>query len=124
MSLSNPDLENDPTFLYGFKRIDYIFIIPTLVELALKAGHRQPHQHVISDHKVVYTQFIADDLIGIKTIYKSNASYIKLRIGHMDIVHIYIDRLEEIYTKHTILERVDAIYTLIIRANRLHPQDK
>ena len=62
VSLLNLDLKLHPTYLWGSKRIDYIFVMPALAEVALKAGHHQFHQHFISDHKGVYIQFRADDL--------------------------------------------------------------
>ena len=45
VSLLNPDLEKDPTYLWGSKRIDYIFVTPVLAEVALKAEHHQFHQY-------------------------------------------------------------------------------
>ena len=43
-----------PSYLYGYKRIDYTFVSPTLAEFTIKAGHHQFHQHFITDHKRVY----------------------------------------------------------------------
>ena len=39
VSLPNPDLEEDPTYLWGTKMIDYIFMTQALAEVALKVGH-------------------------------------------------------------------------------------
>lgn len=57
VALLNPDIETDPTYLYGSKRINYIFTTPALAEIAIKAGHHHFHQHIISDHKGVYLHF-------------------------------------------------------------------
>ena len=68
VALLNPDIEQDPTYLYGSKRIDYIFTTYVLAEIALKAGHHHFHQHIISDHKGVYLHFQANGLFDIFTM--------------------------------------------------------
>ena len=65
VALLNPDIETDPTYLYGSKRIDYIFTTPALAEISIKTGHHRFHQHIISDHKGVYLHFRASDLFDI-----------------------------------------------------------
>ena len=54
IALMNPDLDNNPTYLRGSKRIGCIFISPALAEVAVKAGHHQFNQHFVSDHKSIY----------------------------------------------------------------------
>ena len=105
VSLLNPDLMEDPTYLWGSKRIDYILVSPPLAELALKAGHHQYHQHFISDHKGVYIQFNAGDIFDTATVDKSHASYRRLRMGRRDIVERYVTRLVRLYKEHHIWER-------------------
>ena len=62
VALMNPSQMDDATYLYGKKRIDYIFITPALTAMAVKAGHHQFDQHFVSDHKGVYIKFRAGDL--------------------------------------------------------------
>lgn len=38
VAILNPDIELDPTYLYGHKRVDYLFTIPTLFELDNEGG--------------------------------------------------------------------------------------
>jgi len=124
VSLLNPDLESDPTYLWGSKRIDYIFVTPSLAEVALKAGHHQFHQHFITDHKGVFIQFRAQDLSDTQFIDKSHNSYRRLRLGRRDIVKRYIDKLEELYEGHKILERSEALQGKIIHAHELNDEVK
>ena len=98
VSLLNPNLEEDSTYFYGSKWIYFIFMTPTLVEMALKASCHQFHQHFISDYKGVYVQFSVDKLFDTHIKDKRHASYMKLKIGRRNIVQKYIDRLEELYT--------------------------
>ena len=51
VALVNPGVEKDLTYIYGRKRIDYIFTSPALAAVAIKGGDHQFHQHIISDHK-------------------------------------------------------------------------
>jgi len=75
VSLLNPGLMEDPAYLYGSKRIDYICVTPTLAESPLKARHHQFHQYFITNHKGVYLQFHAGDLFDTSTMDQSCASY-------------------------------------------------
>ena len=94
----------DPACLYE-KRINYIFTIPTLVELAIKGGRHHFHQRIIFNQKGLYLHFRAKYLYKNQMIYKSRASYILFRIEHRDIVEKYIKNLQELYTEQKILER-------------------
>ena len=51
ISILNPDIETKPTYLYGTKRINYIFTTDALAEIPIKGGHHAFHQHILSDHK-------------------------------------------------------------------------
>ena len=51
VSLLNPDLNRDKTYIYGTTCIYYITISLILAESLLKAGHHQFHQHLIFNHK-------------------------------------------------------------------------
>ena len=53
ISLLNPEIEKDSTYLWGPKVL-ITFLNPSLIEAALKAGHHDFRQNVISDHKGVY----------------------------------------------------------------------
>ena len=79
-------MENDPIYLWGSKRIDYILMSPALAEVAVKAGHHHFNQHFISNHKEVYIQFKVDDLFDVDLMDKSNESYRRLKLGRHDIV--------------------------------------
>ena len=107
ISLLNPDLHSDPTYLWGKKRIDYILISPSLAEVAVKAGHHTYHQHFISDHKGLYIQFKASDLFDTATMDKSHAAYRRLRMGRRDIVDRYITHLKGLYKTHDIWNKAE-----------------
>ena len=109
VSLLNPDMEENPTYLWGNNRINYIFISPALAEVALKAGHHQFHQHFTTDHKGVYLRFRADDLFATELMDKTHTSYRRLRLGRRDIMERYVGILEHLYKEHKILERTQAI---------------
>ena len=64
ITVLNPDLTNDKTYIDGNKRIDHIFLSPNLANIAIRAGHHQFHQYVISDHKGVYVHFRTSELFG------------------------------------------------------------
>ena len=74
ISLLNPELHYDPTYLWGKKRIDYIFISPSLADVAVKAGHHNYYQHFISDHKGIYIQFNTSYLFDTATMGRSRAA--------------------------------------------------
>ena len=114
ISLLNPDLEENPTYLWEVKRLDYIFMTSGLAEVALKAGHHQFHQHFVSDHKGAYLQFRASGFFDIELMDKSHVSYRILRLGRSDIVEKYIEQLEQLYEEHRILERAEALASEII----------
>ena len=92
--LLNPAQTNEATYMYVTKLIDYIFITPALLAMAVKAGYHQFDQHFVSDHKGVYLQFLTEDLFERKLMDRSHESYRRLRLGQRDIVEIYITRLE------------------------------
>ena len=124
ISLLNPDLNKDPTYLWGSKRIDYILISPPLAEMAVKAGHHNFNQHFISDHKGIYIQFKAGDLFETSTMDRSHASYRRLRMGRRDIVKRYIMRLEELYKEHRIWQRAEQLASLVLQAPNAGIQEK
>ena len=103
----NPDLHSDSTYLWGTKMIDYIFIYPSLAEVAFKAGHHNYNQHFVSDHKGLYIQFKVSDLFDTATMDRSHASYRRLRIGRRDIVQRYISHLKDLYKNHDIWDRAE-----------------
>ena len=47
----DPLLAQSPTYLHSRKRLDYILLSPHLAEIAIKAGHHQFHQYMVSGHK-------------------------------------------------------------------------
>ena len=109
ISLLDLDKHDDPTYLWGKKRIDYILISPALAELAVKAGHHQFNQHFISDHKGIYLQFHAKDIFDTATMDKSRASYRRLQISRRDIVLRYVSHLEQLYKVHYIWQRAEKL---------------
>ena len=74
ISLLNLELNNDPTYLWGSKRIDYILISPRLVELPVKAEHHHFNHQFISDHNGIYIQFKAADIFDTATMDRSHVS--------------------------------------------------
>ena len=62
VEMLSPDLVGDQTYLWGRKRLDYIFLSHGVAGAAVKAGHHHFHQYVVSDHKGVYAHFVAQDL--------------------------------------------------------------
>ena len=100
ISLLNPDLYSEPTYLCGTKRIDYIFISPSLVEVVVKAGHHNYNQHFVSDHKGLYTQVEASDFFDTATMDRSHASYKRMRMGRRDKAERYISHLKDLYKNH------------------------
>ena len=116
ISLLNSDLQSDPTYLWGTKRIDCILIYPTLAEVAVKAGHYNYNQHFISDHKGLYIQFKAGDLFDTATMDRSHAAYRRLRIGRRDIVVRYISYLTALYREHRIWVRAEHLAQKVLTA--------
>ena len=86
VALLNPDIENDPTYLYGTKRIDYIFTTPLLAETSIKGEQHQFHQYIVGDHKGVHIYFKVPDLSDTSTMGKIHAVYRRLPIGRRGIV--------------------------------------
>ena len=99
--LIGPDIHEDPTYLWGSKRIDNILIPPTLAEIAVKAGHHQFNQHFISDHKGGYLQFYVKDIFDTSTMDRRHASYRRLRMNRKDTTHQYISHLEGLYKENS-----------------------
>ena len=93
ISLLDPELNNDPTYLWSSKRIDYISISLTLAGLAVKAGRHHFNQHFISDHKVIYIQFKAADISDTATIDRSHESYRQLLMSRRDMVGRYVSHV-------------------------------
>ena len=116
VALLNPLYRERPYLHDWRKRIDYIFTTQALAGVALKGGHHQFHQHVISDHKGLYLHFNVRDLFDSNTCDTSHASYRKLWMGRRDIVKKYIACLEKLYRDHRILERAETIVQNIQQA--------
>ena len=57
-----PDLQNDATYLWGSKRLDYILVSNGVLDAAVDAGHHPFPQYIVSDHKGVYVHFAANQL--------------------------------------------------------------
>ena len=100
MALLNPDLEQDPTYLWGSKRIDLVLVSSALAGVAVKAGHHNFNQHFVSDHKGIFIQFKAADIFDTSTMDKSHVSYRRLRMGGRDIVEKCITHLVGLYQEH------------------------
>ena len=86
----DPLLAQSPTYLHSSKRLDYIILSPHLAEIAIKEGHHQFHQYMVSDHKGVYVHFRAEDLFDTETMDRSQLAYRRLRLCRRDIVEKYI----------------------------------
>ena len=54
VSLVEPALKDDPTYLWGSRRLDYVLITPGLQSALVKGGHHPFHQHLVTDHKGVF----------------------------------------------------------------------
>ena len=120
----DPELNNDPTYLWGSKWIDYILIFHTLAELVVKAGHHHFNEHFISDHKGIYIQFKEVDIFDIATMDRSYASYRRMRMSRRDIVRIYISHLEALYKEHSIWKMGEKLARRVITASSTPLQDK
>ena len=110
IALLNPDIEGDPTHMYGSKQIDYISISPALAEIVTKGGHHHSHQNIIRDHRGVHLYFRVQDLFDSNTFDKYQALYRRLRMARSNIITKCITRLQALYMKHNILERTTQIY--------------
>ena len=124
MALLNPDLEQDPTYLWGSKRIDLVLVSPALAGVAVKAGHHNFNQHFVSDHKGIFIQFKAADIFDTATMDKSHASYRRLRMGRRDIVDKYITHLVGLYQEHHVWTRAEKLATRMIAASSESVTDK
>ena len=107
VSLLNPDMEEESTYLWETKRIEYIVMTPALAEVSLKAGYHQFNQLFISGHTRVYLQLRAENLFGTRLMDKNHASYRRLRMEQRDIVVRCIERLERLYKEHAFLGRAE-----------------
>ena len=110
----NPDLVKDKTYLYGSKRIDFIFLSLSLADIAVKAGHHQFDQYLVSDHKGIYVHFRASDLFDTQEMDRSQHSYRRLQLGRRGIVEKYIATLENMYSDHRVLERTQDLAERIL----------
>ena len=110
----DPLLAQNPTYLHSTKRLDYILLSPNLAEIAIKAGHHQFYQYMVSDHKGVYVHFRADDLFDTDTVDGSQLAYRRLRLCRRDIVEKYITKLEQLFDDHKLLPRTEALASRIL----------
>jgi hypothetical protein len=110
----DPLLAQSPTYLHSSKRLDYILLSPHLAELAIKAGHHQFHQHVVSYHKGVYVHFRREDLFDTDTMDRSQLAYRRLRLCRRDIVEKYIAKLEQLFEEHHLLPRAEGLASQIL----------
>ena len=78
VALLNSDIEDDLTYMYGSKQIDYIFTSPGSAEIVRKGGYRQFHQLMIKYHKGMYLHFRVQYLFDSKDFDKIQASYKRL----------------------------------------------
>ena len=117
METLDPSLLEDPTYLWGKRRIDYILLSQGVVGAAIKGGHHPFHQYVVSDHKGVYVHFDARELFAVGTADLSHISQRKILLSHRDIVLKYITKLESLYKEHRIMPRLDKIRLQIERAS-------
>ena len=53
-------------------------------------------------------------------MYKSHASYRKLRMGRREILDRYISHLENLYTKHRIWQQAEKLASLVLQASNEH----
>ena len=110
----DPLLVQSPTYIHSSKRLDYILLSPHLAEIAIKAGHHQFHQYMVSDHKGVYVHFRAEDLFDTETMDRSQFAYRRLRLCRRDIVEKYIKKLEQLFEEHQLLPRAEALASRIL----------
>ena len=110
----DPLLAEDPTYLHSKKRLDYILLSPNLAEIAIKAGHHQFHQFMVSDHKGVYVHFRVEDLFDTETMDRSQLAHRRLRLCRRDIVEKYITKLEQLFNDHRLLPRTEALASRLL----------
>ena len=63
-----PNLQRDPTYLWSPRRLDYVFITPSLQPAVVRAGHHPFHQHLVTDHKGVFVYFLTEELFDTAEI--------------------------------------------------------
>ena len=85
-----PHLADDPTYLWGSKRLDYILISPGLTKAVVKVGHHPFHQHIVSDHKGIYAYFLASSLFDTGEIDRSHKSQRRLDLSKRETVVKYV----------------------------------
>ena len=89
---------------------------PGVAHAAVKAGHHLFHQYFISDHKGVYLHCDVRELFDVASIDKSHYSQRILTMQRRDTVEKYITKLEELYKKHQIPQRVEKLNKKLERA--------
>ena len=107
--MMEPTLKEDPTYLWGSKRIDFMFISQGLKDAVVNAGHHPFHQHFVTDHKAVYGYFLADAFFDTGEVDKCHMSQRGLNLCRRDSVEKYITALEDLYDQHKILSRLNII---------------
>ena len=102
ISVLNPSLVEDPMYLWGRRRIDFILVSQGALLAAVKGGHHLFNQHVVSDHKGVYVYFNARELFDVGSMDQTHFAFRRLVLSRRDIVRKYMDKLENLYVEHNI----------------------
>ena len=98
-----PNLESQPTYRHGHKRLDYILVSDEALQLSTTAGHKSYVYPFVSDHRGVYMDISAELLFGAHLLDPTALSERKLQIDHPNTVNKYTAQLLKLYNKHKIL---------------------
>lgn len=105
------DQTNVPTYSRGTKRLDYIFVSPSLRSAVKRSGIAPFDTVYISDHRAVFVDL---DLtaVGANTISLAPPSMRLLHSSNTKHRSIYIDHLHRLLTHHRVFHRVRSLNVL------------
>ena len=91
-------------------RIDYILLSPDLATGIIALGILPLNNHLISDYRASYYDIYVQALFDIKEIEKlTHGTRRKLQLSKPSVVKKYLDKLEQLYVDHKILQRIQAL---------------
>ena len=81
-----PNLESQPTYHHGHKRLDYILVSDEVIELSTTTCHTSYDYHFVFDHSGVYMDISVDCLFDDHLLDPTDFTEHKLQINRPDIV--------------------------------------
>jgi len=94
-------------------KIDYILLSPDLAAGTIASGILPLNHHVISDHRASYCDIDVQALFAVLKIEElTHGTRRKLQLSKPSVVKKYLDKLEQLFNDHKILQRIQDLVLL------------